>query len=777
MQLCILYIKFIALYIVCPTIRTQNLNDVRYTETGIQIYAEDGSNMKWFYLRRNRIQYPEAAVLCNNLTGNPFVNYSKNDQNSMTMARLDCDVGDVEVSQCDIAIQMDRTDRVNVTCLSMDGWSEGDIRQLPDGRVLYLIKPPNSELLVWAHFCFRGNDWDENTANLLCRGLGYENVKAGGERIRFRPNLLVFGLDNFKCESQVSSYINCTYQPRGSAGTCDRNQVIQIECENIITSASTTITLPNNTTTTTNATATSPSLTTGSNTTTGPSSTTGLKTTTGPSSTTGLKSTTGPNTNIGPSSITESTSDAASSSTSPSTNSMTPTASQSSTESNEINGDTTTQHSTKTNLIITAITTPLSNISRVDALGGNGGILIPLLAVLAILFILMGVITVVIIVTIIIKRKRSKRESTLFRNSRQAFSLETVNNGESQLNEPSYAEIGFLGISMGKPSDYLNPSEIENIAENFTDSNHYTFQQDENIYDSVLNRHNQFVLASEERDYAADTYGLANPAYHAIENEIYGDTSFNEDEYWEPGATMESIYHQMSQYRYREIQRSELVEEGMLGEGNFGLVMSGHWNTSGESIPVAIKNLKIEDDTSNIQFLQEAAILGQFQHGNVLRLLGVVTISKPLLMVTEQMKTGLKDFLQSLKQLKTMDFDFFSTLFLKFTNDIANGMQHLASKKFVHRDLAARNILLSHNLACKISDFGLARHAIENDEYYTSSGGKIPLKWTAPEAIFYKKYSEKSDVWSYGVTIHELWAVGAVPWEGVKPDDVSLNPS
>ena len=101
-------------------------------------------------------------------------------------------------------------------------------------------------------------------------------------------------------------------------------------------------------------------------------------------------------------------------------------------------------------------------------------------------------------------------------------------------------------------------------------------------------------------------------------------------------------------------------------------------------------------------------------------------------------------------------------------------MQYLASKQFIHRDLAARNILVNQKLNCKIGDFGLARMAEDND-YYLSSGGLIPLKWTAPEAIFYKKYSEKSDVWSYGVTLYEVWTVGRVPWDSFDTEEVSYS--
>ncbi|XP_064429534.1 tyrosine-protein kinase Srms isoform X4 [Mirounga angustirostris] len=167
--------------------------------------------------------------------------------------------------------------------------------------------------------------------------------------------------------------------------------------------------------------------------------------------------------------------------------------------------------------------------------------------------------------------------------------------------------------------------------------------------------------------------------------------------------------------------------------------------------------MKLADLSKEIQTLKS------LKHERLIRLHAVCSMGQPVYIVTELMRKGsLQAFLGS-PEGRAVGLP----LLLSFACQVAEGMSYLEDRRIVHRDLAARNVLVGDDLACKVADFGLAR-LLKDDIYSPSRGSKIPVKWTAPEAANYRIYSQKSDVWSFGVLLYEVFTYGQCPYEGLS---------
>jgi len=212
-----------------------------------------------------------------------------------------------------------------------------------------------------------------------------------------------------------------------------------------------------------------------------------------------------------------------------------------------------------------------------------------------------------------------------------------------------------------------------------------------------------------------------------------------------------------------EVHRSSIVLAKKLGAGQFGEVWMGMWK---EHTPVAVKTLKV-GSMDPAEFLKEAGVMKKLRHPKLIQLFAVCTDVMPYYIITEFMKYGsLLDFLieynKSIKLPQLVDS----------AAQVATGMAYLEAQKSIHRDLAARNVLVGENNVCKVGDFGLSRILENGDMYEAHEGAKFPIKWTAPEAANFNKFTVKSDVWSFGILLTELMTYGRVPYPGMTNHEV-----
>lgn len=220
-----------------------------------------------------------------------------------------------------------------------------------------------------------------------------------------------------------------------------------------------------------------------------------------------------------------------------------------------------------------------------------------------------------------------------------------------------------------------------------------------------------------------------------------------------------------------EVKHSSVQIVQEIGMGFFCTTYEGIWNGI---VKAAIRTPRLTERNSfDSDFIEEAAIMKQLRHPNIIQLYATCLREKPLYILTEFMKHGsLYGYFHSEKKALLTKFP---KVIYDISIQVAMGMAHMEQQNCIHRNLSSQAILVGENLFCKVANFSCAKKLLSGRETFEASSSeafKPPLRWMAPETFHHRKYSIKSDVWSFGILLYEIATCGQMPYAEMTDDEI-----
>jgi len=214
----------------------------------------------------------------------------------------------------------------------------------------------------------------------------------------------------------------------------------------------------------------------------------------------------------------------------------------------------------------------------------------------------------------------------------------------------------------------------------------------------------------------------------------------------------------------------KVKKTGDLGEGQFGKVFRVEIPIDGKKTVAAMKRIGNETNLSK-DLLSELLILSKLKpHPNLLLFYGIVTIDDRVHFLSEFCEKGSLDALHKKEDFTAKE------RFWQVVGGVLSGLAAFHQSGLVHRDIACRNLFLKANGAVVLGDYGLSRSTQDNSNIYMmKSKTPIPWPWCAPESLLQQKFSQKSDIWMFGVTVWEILTKGEKPQRVLRNRNNFMN--